>query len=59
MLRSDLCGYTNAAIVVKGKITVEGTNANNKKDKKLAFKNNVLSRSCMLKMITHKQCGRS
>ena len=39
MLRSDLCDYSNAYIVVKGTITV--TNPNNaKKNKAVAFKNN-------------------
>ena len=39
MLRSDLCDYSDAYIVVKRKITV--TNPNNAYDKKLAFKNNA------------------
>ena len=30
ILRSNLCGYSNAYIVVKGTITVEGTNDDNK-----------------------------
>ena len=49
MVRSDLCDYSDAYIVVKGKITV--TNANNDAyDKKLAFKNNAPFTSCILKM---------
>ena len=39
MLKSDLCNYTDAYIVVKGAIIVEGTNANNQIDKMLNFKN--------------------
>ena len=35
MLRSDLCDYSDAYIVVKGTITVEGTNYANKKNKKV------------------------
>ena len=37
MLRSDLCDYSNAYIVVKGKIIVKGTNdANERKTKFLS-----------------------
>ena len=32
MLRSDLCGYSDAHIVVKGRISVTGTNNANKRD---------------------------
>ena len=40
MLRSDLCGFSDAYIVVKGDITV--TNPNNaKRNKAVAFKNNA------------------
>ena len=35
MLRSDLCDYSDAYIVVKGAVTVEGNNANNREDKNL------------------------
>ena len=54
MLRSDLCDYSDAYIVVKGKITV--TNLNNTVtnhihyDKKLAFKNNEPFTSCISKI---------
>ena len=34
--------YSDACIAVKGGITIEGTNANNRKDEKLTFKNNAL-----------------
>ena len=38
-----------AYIVVKGTITVEGTNDANKRNKKLTFKNNAPFRSCISK----------
>ena len=41
MLRSDLCHYSDAYIVVKGRISVRGTNAANKINKKLTFKNDA------------------
>ena len=54
MLRSDLCDYSDAYIVVKGIINVTGTNAKEtkkpKRNKKLTFKNNVLFRSCISKI---------
>ena len=37
MLKSDLCDYSNAYIVVKGRISVTGTNAANRKNKKNNF----------------------
>ena len=40
MLRSDLCDFSDAHVVVKGKISVTDPN-NNAYDKKLAFKNNA------------------
>ena len=49
MLRSDLCDYSDAYIVVKGDITVTDPN-NNAYDKKLAFKNNAPFISCILKI---------
>ena len=48
MLRSDLCDYSDAYIVVKGKITVANPK-NDVYDKKLAFKNNASFTSCILK----------
>ena len=36
MLRSDLCNYRDAYIVIKGTITVEGANDAKKRNKKLA-----------------------
>ena len=50
MLRSDLRNYSDAYIVVKGTITVEGTNDANKRNKNLNFKNNAPFRSCISKI---------
>ena len=41
MLRSDLCDFNDAYIVVKGDITLEGDNNVNQRNKNLAFKNNA------------------
>ena len=49
MLRSDLCDYSDACIVVKGTITVTDPN-NANYDKKLAFKNNAPFTSCISKI---------
>ena len=49
MLRSDLCDFSGAYIVVKGKITVTNP-VNNAYDKKLAFKNNAPFLSCISKI---------
>ena len=49
MLRSDLCDYSDAYIVVKGTITVTDPN-NANYDKKLAFKNNAPFTSCISKI---------
>ena len=49
MLRSDLCDYSDAYIVVKGKIIVTNPN-NDAYDMKLAFKNNAPFTSCVLKI---------
>ena len=45
MLRSYLCDCTDAYIVVKGRITVEGDNGYKKRNKKLILKNNASFRS--------------
>ena len=55
MLRSDLCDYSDAYIVVKGIITASATaGVNNVRDKKknkpLEFKNNALFISCISKI---------
>ena len=48
MLRSDLCDYSSAHIIVKGDITV--TNPNNaKRNKAVAFKNNAPFINCISK----------
>ena len=44
MLRSDLCDYSDAYIVVKGDINA------NKRNKNLAFKNNAPFINCILKI---------
>ena len=50
MLRSDLCDYSDAYIIVKGRISLAGTSNANKRNKKLSFKNNVLFRLCILEI---------
>ena len=51
MLRSDLCVYFDAYIIVKGKIIVNGANDNAAyNDKRLALKNNASSISCISKI---------
>ena len=49
MLRSDLCDYNNAYIVVKGRIIVTGMNNANRRNKKLTFMNNAPFRICISK----------
>ena len=49
MLRSDLCDYSDAYIVVKGTITVLRPNAV-KKNKTVAFKNNAPFINCISKI---------
>ena len=41
MLRSHLFDYSDAYILVKGTVTVEGDNDSKKRNKKLAFKSNA------------------
>ena len=41
MLRSDLCDFSDAYIVVEGDITLEGDNNADKRNKNLVFKNNA------------------
>ena len=50
MLRSNLCDYSDAYIVVKGRIKVEGNDGDKKRSKKLTFKNNVPFRSTISKI---------
>ena len=41
MLRSGLCDYSDAYVVLKWRISVTGTNNTNKGNKQLTFKNNA------------------
>ena len=50
MFRSDLCDFSDAYIVVKGDITVEGNNNANKRNKNLVFKNNAPFINCITKI---------
>ena len=50
MLRSNLRDYSNAYIVAKGSITVEGTINANKRNKMAAFKDSAPFRSCISKI---------
>ena len=50
MLRSDLCDYSDAYIVVKWEITVEGDNDAKTRNKKLILKKNDPFRSCISKI---------
>ena len=47
MLRSDLCDFSDAYILVKGDITLEGNNDANKRNKNLTFKNNAPFIKCI------------
>ena len=42
-----MCDYSDAYIVVKESVNVEGTNNAEKRNKKLTFENNALFRSCI------------
>ena len=58
MLRSYLCDYSDAYIVVKGTIDLlaAAANENDKAEKDVAFKNNAPFRSCISKInssLTH------
>ena len=50
MLRSDLCDYSDAYIVRKENITLEGHNDANKQNKNLTFKNNAPFINCISKI---------
>ena len=50
VLRSDLCDFSDAYIVVKGDITLEGDNDANKWNKNLAFKNIAPFINCFSKI---------
>ena len=49
MLRSDLCGYSNVYIIVKGTITIVRPNTE-KRNKEITFKNNAPFINCMSKI---------
>ena len=49
MLRSDLCDFSDAYIVVKGVITVTSSN-NAKRNKSVTFKNNAPFINCITKI---------
>ena len=50
MLRSDLCDFRDAYIVVKGDITLQNNNNANKRNKNLVFKNNAPFINCITKI---------
>ena len=50
MLRSDLCDYSDAHIVVEGHITLESDNDANKRNKNLASQNNAPFINCIFKI---------
>ena len=50
MLRSDLCDYSDAYLVVKERLSVRGTNSSKRINKKLTFKSNAPFRSCISKI---------
>ena len=50
MLRSKLCDFSDAYIVVQGTITLEGDNDANKQNKNLAFKTNAPFINCISKI---------
>ena len=50
MLRSDLCDYNDAYIVVEGDITVEGANDRDKHNRNLVLKSNAPFISCISKI---------
>ena len=50
MLRSDWCDHNNTYFVAKERISVTGTNADNRWNKNPTFKNNDLFKSCLTKI---------
>ena len=50
MLRSDLCDYAYAYILVNGTITVDGTNPRDRQNRPLILKNNAPSISCIARI---------
>ena len=49
MLRSDICGYSDVYVVVKGRIYIRVTNNANRIDKKANFQEYASFRSCISK----------
>ena len=50
VLRLDVSGYSDMCIIVKGRISLEGTAADNQTNKKLTFNKNAPFRSCISKI---------
>ena len=50
MLKSDLCDFSDAYIVVKEEITVAGESNSSRKNRPLAFKNNAPFIGCISKI---------
>ena len=50
MLRSDLCNCSDACIIIKGPITVDGAAHTDKYNRKLIFKNNAPFTNCISKI---------
>ena len=50
MLRSSLCDYNHAYLVLKGRISAADTNNANRRNEKLTFKNNGPFKSCISKI---------
>ena len=50
MLRSNLCDYFDAYILVKGTITVAGSNPRNRQNRPVILKNNALFVSCITRI---------
>ena len=49
LLKLDLCNYSDAYVVAKRRVSVEGSALDNRANKKLVFKNNTAFRSCISK----------
>ena len=52
MLESNLCDYSDVYIVVKRRISVTDTDNDNRRNKKLTFKDNAPLISCIPKICT-------
>ena len=58
MLRSDLCDYSDAYIVVKGIINLKASENTDLGQKDVAFKNNAPIRSCITKVELKLRCSK-